>query len=174
MILLVATIMLVIRLEDNGILKTPVRQLVTTSADLTFLSELGQSFLKKEEKKIVVSSDIGQSDLLSFTNAEEFEEGFLLQYEVGLPVYTGQGGLVVFTGHTKYTGKTMTISYEDGTTVSYGMLDSLAQLPYTSVKANDLIGMKDAGQLYLSIEKNNTHFTLDEIIQWLQTAKDED
>ena len=47
----------------------------------------------------------------------------------------------------------MTISYEDGTTVSYGMLDSLAQLPYTSIQANDLIGMKEAGQLYVSIEK---------------------
>lgn len=174
MILLVAAIMLVIRLEDNGVLKTPLRQLVTTSADMTFLSELGQSLLKKEEEKIVVSSDIGQSDLLSFTNTEEFEEGFLLQYDVGLPVYTGQEGLVVFTGHTKYTGKTITISYVDGTTVSYGMLDSLAQLPYTSVKANDLIGMKESGQLYMSIEKNKTHYSLEEIVQWLQTDENED
>lgn len=174
MILLVAAILLVIRLEDQGILKTPVRQLVTTSADMTFLSELGQSLLKKQEEKIVVSSDIGQSELLSFTNAEVFEEGYLMQYDVGLPVYTGQDGLVVFTGHTKYTGKTMTISYADETTVSYGMLDSLAQLPYTSVKANDLIGMKETGQLYLSIEKNNRHYTLEEIVQWLKMDENED
>ena len=173
MTLLVAAIMLVIRLEDNGILKTPLRKLVTTSADMTYLTELGQSLLKKEEEKIVVSSDIGQSDLLSFAKAETYQEGFLLQYDVGLPVYTGQEGLVVFTGHTKYTGKTMSISYADGTTVSYGMLDSLAQLPYTSVKANDLIGMKQAGQLYMSIEKNSKHYSLEEIVQWLQTDTNE-
>lgn len=174
MTLLVAAIMLVIRLEDNGILQTPIRQLVTTSADMTYLRELGQSLLKKEDETIAVSSDIGQSDLLSFTTAQEFEEGYLLQYDEGLPVYTRQEGLVVYTGHTKYTGKTMTISYADGTDVSYGMLDSLAQLPYTSVKANDLIGMKQSGQLYMSIEKNNTHYSLEEIVQWLQTDKDED
>ena len=58
-------------------------------------------------------------------------------------------------------------------TVSYGMLDSLAQLPYTSVKANDLIGMKQAGQLYMSIEKNSKHYSLEEIVQWLQTDTNE-
>ncbi|MGN4124281.1 peptidoglycan DD-metalloendopeptidase family protein [Lysinibacillus sphaericus] len=174
MILLVAAIMLVIRLEDQGVLETPVRKLVTTSADITYLSELGQSWLNKEEETIMVSSDVGQTELLTFTNAQVFQEGFMMQYDVGLPVYTGQSGLVVFTGHTKYTGKTMTISYEDGTTVSYGMLDSLAQLPYTSVQANDLIGMKQAGQLYLSIEKDDTHYSLEQIVQWLQTEKDED
>lgn len=174
MILLVAAIMLVIRLEDQGVLETPVRKLVTTSADITYLSELGQSWLNKEEETIMVSSDVGQTELLTFANAQVFKEGFLMQYDVGLPVYAGQSGLVVFTGHTKYTGKTMTISYEDGTTVSYGMLDSLAQLPYTTVQANDLIGMKQAGQLYLSIEKDDTHYNLEQIVQWLQTDNDED
>ncbi|MFY0517406.1 M23 family metallopeptidase [Lysinibacillus sphaericus] len=174
MILLVAAIMLVIRLEDQGVLETPVRKLVTTSADITYLSELGKSWLNKEEETIMVSSDVGQTELLTFTNAQVFKEGFMMQYDVGLPVYAGQSGLVVFTGHTKYTGKTMTISYEDGTTVSYGMLDSLAQLPYTTVQANDLIGMKQAGQLYLSIEKDDTHYSLEQIVQWLQTEKDED
>ncbi|WP_238602160.1 M23 family metallopeptidase [Lysinibacillus parviboronicapiens] len=174
MILLVAAIMLVIRLEDQGVLETPVRKLVTTSADITYLSKLGQSLLNKEQETIMVSSDVGQTELLTFSNAQVFKEGFLLQYDVGLPVYAGQSGLVVFTGHTKYTGKTMTISYEDGTTVSYGMLDSLAQLPYTTVQANDLIGMKKAGQLYISIEKADTHYNLEQIVQWLQTDNDED
>ncbi|MEX3744859.1 MULTISPECIES: peptidoglycan DD-metalloendopeptidase family protein [Lysinibacillus] len=169
-ILLVAAIMLVIRLEDQGILETPVRKLVTTSADLTYLSELGQSWLNKEEETILVSSDVGQTELLTFADAQVFNEGFLLQYDAGLPVYAGQNGLVVFTGHTKYTGKTMTISYDDGTTVSYGMLDSLAQLPYTTVQANDLIGMKEAGQLYISIEKDKTSYSLEQVVQWLETA----
>ncbi|QDP99572.1 M23 family metallopeptidase [Lysinibacillus fusiformis] len=174
MILLVAAIMLVIRLEDQGVLETPVRKLVTTSADITYLSELGQSWLNKEKETIMVSSDVGQTELLTFANAQVFKEGFLMQYDIGLPVYAGQSGLVVFTGHTKYTGKTITISYEDGTTVSYGMLDSLAQLPYTTVQANDLIGMKQAGQLYLSIEKGDTHYNLEQIVQWLETNNDED
>jgi len=169
-ILLVAAIMLVIRLEDRGVLETPVRKLVTTSADLTYLSELGQSWLNKEDTTILVSSDVGQTELLSFANAQVFKEGFLMQYDMGLPVYAGKNGLVVFTGHTKYTGKTMTISYDDGTTVSYGMLDSLAQLPYTTVQANDLIGMKEAGQLYISIEKDKTQYNLEQIVQWLETA----
>lgn len=169
-ILLVAGIMLVIRLEDQGVLDTPVRKLVTTSEDLTYLSELGQSWLNKEDEAILVSSDVGQAELLAFANAQVFKEGFLLQYDIGLPIYAGQNGLVVFTGHTKYTGKTMTISYDDGTTVSYGMLDSLAQLPYTTVQANDLIGMKEAGQLYLSIEKDKTHYNLEQIVQWLEST----
>ncbi|AVK96062.1 M23 family metallopeptidase [Lysinibacillus sphaericus] len=171
MILLVATIILVIRLEDQGVIATPVRKLVTTSADMTYLSELGKSLLKKEDETIMVSSDVGQTELLTFANAQVFKEGFLLQYEVGLPVYAGQSGLVVFTGHTKYTGKTMTISYEDGTTVTYGMLDSLAQLPYTTVQANDLIGMKQTGQLYISIEKEKTHYNLEQIVQWIESTE---
>ncbi|MFJ7646206.1 peptidoglycan DD-metalloendopeptidase family protein [Lysinibacillus sp. NPDC097279] len=174
MILLVAAIMLMIRLEDQGVMETPVRKLVTTSADLTYLSELGKSLLKKEEETIMVSSDIGQTELLTFSNAQVFKEGFLLQYDVGLPVYAGQSGLVVFTGHTKYTGKTMTVSYEDGTTVSYGMLDSLAQLPYTTIQANDLIGMKQTGQLYISIEKDKKHLNLEEIVQWLETTENDE
>ena len=84
MILLVATIMLVIRLEDQGVVQTPIRKLVTTSADITYLSELGKSWLKKEDETIMVSSDIGQTELLTFTNAQVFKEGFLLQYDVGL------------------------------------------------------------------------------------------
>lgn len=163
--------MLVIRLEDQGVLETPLRKLVTTSADLTYLSELGQSWLNKDDATILVSSDVGQTELLTFANAEVFEEGFLLQYDMGLPVYAGMNGLVVFTGHTKYTGKTMTISYDDGTTVSYGMLDSLAQLPYTTVQANDLIGMKETGQLYISIEKDKVQYNLEQIVQWLETAE---
>ena len=68
--------MLVIRLEDQGVLETPVRKLVTTSADLTYLSELGQSWLNKEDTTILVSSDVGQTELLSFANAQVFKEGF--------------------------------------------------------------------------------------------------
>ncbi|WP_341299921.1 peptidoglycan DD-metalloendopeptidase family protein [Lysinibacillus sp. FSL H8-0500] len=170
-ILLVAAVILVIRLEDQGVVDTPVRKLVTTSADLTYLSELGQSWLNQEKETIMVSSDIGQTELLTFANAKPFKEGFLLQYDIGLPVYAGQNGLVVFTGHTKYTGKTMTINYEDGTTVSYGMLDSLAQLPYTPIQTNDLIGMKEAGQLYLAIKKGDTHYDLEQIVQWLEMTE---
>ena len=42
--------MLVIRLEDQGVVDTPVRKLVTTSADLTYLSELGQSWFEKKKR----------------------------------------------------------------------------------------------------------------------------
>ena len=68
----------------------------------------------------------------------------------------------------------MTISYEDGTTVSYGMLDSLAQLPYTTVQTNDLIGMKQNGQLYISIEKDKTHYNLEQIVQWLEMTESDE
>lgn len=144
--------MLVIRLEDQGVLETPVRKLVTTSADITYLSELGQSWLNKEKETIMVSSDVGQTELLTFANAQVLKKVFdAVWYWTSCVCWAKWASC--FTGHTKYTGKTITISYEDGTTVSYGMLDSLAQLPYTTVQANDLIGMKQAGQLYLSIEK---------------------
>ena len=43
----------------------------------------------------MVSSDVGQADLLTFANAQVFKEGYLLQYDVGLPIYAGQNGLVV-------------------------------------------------------------------------------
>lgn len=68
-IILVAATMLVIRLEDQGVVDTPVRKMVTTSADLTYLSELGQSWFDKENEAITVSSDVGQADLLTFANA---------------------------------------------------------------------------------------------------------
>ncbi|GLC88433.1 M23 family metallopeptidase [Lysinibacillus piscis] len=166
----VAIVMLLVRLEDQDVLDTSVRQVVMTSADLTYLAELGQEWFHQKETTIMVSSDISQAELLTFTDAQAWREGFLLKYDVGLPIYAGQGGLIVYTGHTKYTGKTMTISYDDGTMVSYGKLDRIEQLPYTRIYQRDLIGMKEAGQLYISIEKDGVHYTLEQIVQWLESA----
>lgn len=167
--IIVAAIMMLVRLEDRGMLSISIRKYVTTSEDLAYLSKLGQKIIVKEEEVVPVSSDVGQTELLSFENAEVFQNGFLLKYNVGIPIYAGQEGLVVFTGHKKHTGKSMTVSYEDGTVVTYGNLDKLSQLPYTSVQQGHVIGMKNAGQLFIAIEKNDKAFSLEQIIEWLKS-----
>ena len=91
-----------------------------------------------------------------------------MHYDTAVPIQSLYNGLVVFTGHMKNAGQTVSILYEEGTTVTYGYVDQIAVLPYIHLQNGQLIAMKKPGKLYIQIEQQGKLFSAEEILQWLK------
>lgn len=65
-------------------------------------------------------------------------------------------------------GKTISVYYEDNTTVTYGNVDSFSLLPYTSIERGSTIANKEPGDLYLKIEQDGRVLNLEETLQWMK------
>ena len=62
---------------------------------------------------MTVSADSSISELLTFVSLDRYNDGFLFTFEEAMPIIAIYDGLVVFTGHTKYNGKTISVLYDD-------------------------------------------------------------
>ncbi|MER1986004.1 MAG: peptidoglycan DD-metalloendopeptidase family protein [Solibacillus sp.] len=153
-------------LVANDIKPPLVERIVYSSKDLIVVREvLQQVFLQPEQ--IPVSTSELSSEILTFSTMERYNNGAVLTYNELVSVDAFYDGLVVFTGHTKYTGKTMTVLYNEGTTVTYGFLDELMLLPYTPINAGQSIG-KQQHSFYLQIEQDGRLLNLEEMLAWLK------
>lgn len=166
---IVTVVVLVIaRLESKDMLNSNIRAIVSSSEDVVFLQKAVKTALGREEKKIAVSSSVHSQKLLEFVNAKPFDDGYLLTYEEAPTLEAFQDGYIVFTGHKKNTGKTMTVHYGD-IVVTYGKLDAFNRLPYTSVVKGDLLAMKGLDSpLFLKIEEDGQALHLEQILSLLQ------
>ena len=66
-------------------------------------------------------------------------------------------GLVIFTGYTRQTGKTVTVLYDDGDEVTYGFVGTFAKLPYTSVKKGDTLALMDEEAIYIMVKRDGVN-----------------
>ncbi len=66
-------------------------------------------------------------------------------------------GLVVFTGSTRDTGKTVTVLYDDGDEVTYGFVGKFEKLPYTSVKKGDTLAFMAEEAIYIMVKRDGQH-----------------
>lgn len=123
-----------------------------------------------DNKKVAVNATPDESieQLLTYAMIERYNDGFLLTYEEPLLLKALYDGLIVFTGHTKYNGKTISIIYEDGTTVTLGYVDQLSVLPYMPVSKGDVIAVKEQGKLYIQIEKDGEVYNIEQTTKWLK------
>lgn len=154
------------RIHHPGI-QQAVQRIVYSSEDLVFIRTVLQQVIEPEEQ-IPVSTEMSVSEMLTFVTIDRYNKGLLLTYEQAIPLQALYNGLIVFTGHTKYTGKTLTVLYNEGTSVTYGFVDELALLPYTPVNAGDELARKNKGQLYIQVEQNGAILKMDEILLWLK------
>ena len=92
----------------------------------------------------------------------------MLAYEESLSITATKSGVIVYTGHTARTGKVISISYDDGYTVTYGFIDDFYHLPYSSVALGEMIAKKEAGELFIQIEKSGRILNLEETIEWIK------
>lgn len=162
----IAALLFVTVLVANDIKPPLVERIVYSSKDLIVVREvLQQVFLQPEQ--IPVSTSELSSEILTFSTMERYNNGAVLTYNELVSVDAFYDGLVVFTGHTKYTGKTMTVLYNEGTTVTYGFLDELMLLPYTPINAGQSIG-KQQHSFYLQIEQDGRLLNLEEMLAWLK------
>ena len=58
-------------------------------------------------------------------------------------------GLIIFTGYTRQTGKTVTVLYDNGDEVTYGFVGTFSKLPYTSVKKGTRLPLWTKEQSFL-------------------------
>lgn len=164
-------LLIAIRLQESGKMNMDVKEIVYSSQDLTIMRNILREIFGHEEKpKITVSSDAVNEELLTFSSIKPYESGFLLTYEESVPIVAINDGLVVYTGHSKKMGKTISVFYEDDVTVTYGFVDSFTILPYTTIKKGESIGNKESGDLYIQIEKDGKTFDLEETLSWLQES----
>ncbi|WP_052344293.1 hypothetical protein [Bacillus ndiopicus] len=144
-----------------------IKRIVYSQDDLTFMRNTLRSISIFEGKKVEVADYPEVREMLSFTAIQPNNQGYVLTYEQAVSLYALQNGIVVFTGFTKETGQTISIFYEDNTTVTYGFIDSFSLLPYTTIAVNELIATKQAGDLYIRIEKDNQVLDLEKTLTWL-------
>nr|WP_198044655.1 peptidoglycan DD-metalloendopeptidase family protein [Lysinibacillus timonensis] len=168
--ILCITILAANHLQESGQINIDIKKIVYSSEDLNFMRNiLREVFGTEQDPTIAVSSGAADNKLLSFIAVKPYDHGYLLTFEDALPIIAIEGGLVVYTGHNTHTGKTISVYYENNTTVTYGFLDSFTVLPYTSVGKGQTIANKDEpGDLFVQIETGGKTLNLEETIKWMK------
>ncbi|WP_210468789.1 hypothetical protein [Sporosarcina sp. 6E9] len=146
----------VAKLEGAGTIGKPVTQYVTTGEDFLTMKKWVSSIIKDpEDETTVVSHEEGL--LPAYESMQPFKDGVLVSYTVPIAIQAQANGLVVFTGSTRDTGKTVTVLYDDGDEVTYGFVGTFEKLPYTSVKKGDTLALMDDEAIYIMVKRDGIH-----------------
>lgn len=156
----------IIVLEKKQIIKSDVTDYVLSNDDLLVLTNWTKQVFHEEEK-VAVMAPVEDSNIEEYKTMQSFSKGVLLSYDKPLTVYAKHDGFVIFTGHTKSLGKTMTITYDTGERVTYGLLKSLDYLPYTSIKEGEPLASMKSGTFYLQVESRGTILDAGSLRNWL-------
>lgn len=156
------------KLENFGIIDKPVTQYVTTGEDLLAM--------KKWVATIIGDTNV-QDDMLEvhfedgifsdYETVQPYRDGVIVSYMHPLPVYAQEDGLVIFTGITRQTGKTITVLYDSGDEVTYGFVGSFSKLPYTSVKRGQILALMDEKAMFLMVKRNGVQLGASELPDYL-------
>lgn len=158
------TLFLLAFLEERKMIDYAITGHFTTGEDLVIMKKWVANLLEREEKILV---QYVQSELRQYDTIQPFHKGAVLSYENPLAIRAEQDGLIVYTGMTRRTRKTMTIMYDDGVEVTYGLLGSFEKLPYTSVQSGEIIATMDESLMYIAIEQEGEYFSIEAIQQFL-------
>lgn len=146
----------VAKLETTGILQKPVTQYLSTGQDFVVMKKWVASILDSEESGMIqVSGDvIGVDPFAAYESMQPYKSGVILSYPEPLPIAARGSGLVVFTGFTRQSGKTLTVQYDNGDEVTYGFVGSFGKLPYTAVEKGDTLAVMEEGTMYLKVKRD--------------------
>lgn len=157
----------VIVLEKRQIIKSDVTDYVLSNDDLFVLSKWTKQVFHEEEK-VAVMAPVANSHIGDYNTMQAFSNGVLLSYDEPLTIYAKHDGFVIFTGHTKSLGKIMTITYDTGERVTYGLLKSLDYLPYTSIREGEPLASMKSGTFYLQVEQRGAILDPGSLKDWLK------
>ena len=144
------------KLEEVGVIHKPVSQYVTTGKDFLVMKKWVSSMIDEPENEMITVNY--EEDLLrTYESMQPFKEGVLVSYTQAVPVEAQSNGLVIFTGITRQTGKTLTVLYDDGDEVTYGFVGSFSKLPYTSVRKGDTLALMDDSAIFLMVKRNGVN-----------------
>ena len=79
--IVVVVVLVVVRIEDRGLIGSNIRAVVSSSEDVVLLQKMVKQALEGEEEKIIVSSAVHSQRLLEFVNEQPFDDGYLLTFE---------------------------------------------------------------------------------------------
>ena len=146
----------VAKLEDAGVIREPVTQYVTSGKDFIAMKKWVATMIKDPAAdKIAVMADPHQEDPFSaYESMQPYKEGVIVSYTKPLTIDAQENGLVIFTGFTRESGKTVTVLYDSGDEVTYGYVGKFVKLPYTAVKKGDTLALMDEGAIYLKVKRD--------------------
>lgn len=144
------------KLEEKGVVSKPVTHYVTTGKDFLVMKRWVSSMMKEAEDEMITVS-YADEILTTYESMQPFKEGVLVSYTEAIPVEAQGRGLVIFTGITRQTGKTLTVLYDDGDEVTYGFVGSFSKLPYTSVEKGDQLALMNEGELFLKVKRDGVN-----------------
>lgn len=143
------------KLEQTGFINKPVTQYITTGKDFIVMKKWVASIIgETDDDKITVSADpVEELPFAAYESMQPYKEGVIVSYTNPMPITAQGDGLVVFTGFTRQSGKTVTVLYEDGDEVTYGFVGTFEKLPYSTVKKGDTLAMMSEEAIYLKVKR---------------------
>lgn len=143
-------------LEKNGTVTRPVTQYLSTGQDFVAMKKWVASKIEPESNGMIQVSGgaVPVDPFAAYESMQPYKSGVILSYAEPLPIAARGNGLVVFTGFTRQSGKTLTVQYDNGDEVTYGFVGSFAKLPYTTVERGDTLGVMEEGAMYLRVKRD--------------------
>lgn len=146
----------VAKLEERNVIEKPITQYVTTGQDFLVMKKWVASYFNDEEDELL-TVNYEERALAMYESIQPYKEGVIVSYGQPIAVEAEGAGLVVFTGITRQTGKTVTVLYDDGDEVTYGFVGSFEKLPYTSIKKGDTLALMGEEAMFLMVKRDGVH-----------------
>ncbi|MHA6259317.1 hypothetical protein ACXYMX_05305 [Sporosarcina sp. CAU 1771] len=145
----------VAKLESMGVIDKPVTQFVSTGEDFLVMKKWVASLMEDPEaQKIMVTAGQEDAVLSGYETMQPYQDGVLISYTNPLAINAQGNGLIIFTGYTSLTGKTVTVLYDNGDEVTYGFVGMFSKLPYTTVKKGDTLALMDENAIFLMVKQD--------------------
>lgn len=155
-IIFVLGIVGIAKLEEWQLIQKPFTQYVTTGQDFLVMKKWVASYLDPPDDEFI-AVNYAERSISKYESIQPYKEGAIVSYGQPIAVEAEQSGLVIFTGITRQTGKTITVLYDDGDEVTYGFIGSFSKLPYTSVKRGDTLALMDEEAMFLMVKRDGVH-----------------
>ncbi|MFS0689859.1 M23 family metallopeptidase [Sporosarcina sp. 179-K 8C2 HS] len=143
------------KLEEIGVVNKSVTQYITTGKDFIVMKKWVASIIgDPEEDTITVSAEtVEELPFAAYESMQPYKDGVIASYAHPMPITAQGDGLIVFTGFTRQSGKTITVLYDDGDEVTYGFVGSISKLPYSTVKKGDTLAIMNEEAIYLKVKR---------------------
>ena len=114
-----------------------------------------------------VTADMSADETFIYSSYQPYESGLLVRVEDPQAVLAKSDGMILFTGEKRKTGKTMTVAYDSGDTVTYGFLKDLEILPYTRFTKGEVLGHSSTDLFYIHHDNHLQPLDPESLMMWL-------
>ncbi|MFX3674510.1 MAG: hypothetical protein ACE3JQ_08690 [Paenisporosarcina sp.] len=157
-----------VQMEERDGGNSQIRSLFEEGKDIHIVRSFVMSLMDNEVVDEVVTVSVAiHPSMTTYESLQPYEDGVIVSYKAPVKVIAREDGLILYTGHTRHTGKTMTVLYESGDTVTYGFVENFSHLPYTAVSANDLIAEVQPGPMYVQVESSGQFLDASALTDWI-------